>query len=32
MLHNPKIVLDENILEFGANVYVEAALAFLEGA
>ena len=30
MLHNPKIVLDESILEFGANVYVEAALAYLE--
>lgn len=30
MLHNPKIVLDENILELGAKVYVEAALAYLE--
>ncbi|MFC4770530.1 M20 metallopeptidase family protein [Enterococcus hermanniensis] len=29
MLHNPKIVLDEEILEFRANVYVEAALAYL---
>ena len=30
MLHNPKIVLEEEVLNFGANVYVEAALAFLE--
>lgn len=30
MLHNPKIVLDESVLEFGANVYVEAALSYLE--
>lgn len=30
MLHNPKIVLDESILSFGAAVYVEAALAYLE--
>lgn len=30
MLHNPKIVLEEEVLYFGANVYVEAALAFLE--
>lgn len=30
MLHNPKIVLDESVLEFGANVYVEAALAYIE--
>ncbi|GAA2917675.1 M20 metallopeptidase family protein [Enterococcus pseudoavium] len=30
MLHNPKIVFDESILAFGATVYVEAALAYLE--
>ncbi|MGX7125438.1 M20 metallopeptidase family protein [Enterococcus viikkiensis] len=30
MLHNPKIVLDEEILELGAKVYVETALAYLE--
>ncbi|MBX8936822.1 M20 family metallopeptidase [Enterococcus gilvus] len=30
MLHNPKIVFDESVLNFGSNVYVEAALAYFE--
>jgi len=30
MLHNPKIIFDESVLDFGANVYVEAALAYFE--
>ena len=30
MLHNPKIIFDESVLNFGSNVYVEAALAYFE--
>ena len=30
MLHNPKLVFDDSVLDFGAKVYVEAALAYLE--